>query len=294
MTRPVAWTTTAALLLLCLSSAGCRLARQWRSGPPAGGPEATALAATALPPGSEASPTAEKPTSPVTPKATKATTPEASPSAVASAAVTATAAPTATEAVALPLPGRRLPASAWHTLVKAPGLPDMSVAPDVGPNTRFAVVTGNGALNTLRSQLLQPANAWVTGIATDTVLVAALLGQRRGQGHDLTVLDVATEEGVVNIAVQLAAPGEWIGGDAVFPVHLIAIDRSALPPGPLAFHFFDADALGQADRAPAFDVALDPIDPAEDSLAQWDGLLIQTASEPAPPPAAGATPTIQP
>jgi hypothetical protein len=269
----------AAAALLAVQLAGCRALQPL---PPAGGIGGTAQAETALPPAAgltEPAPTAVD----------TVTAPTASPTAMAviSPTLAASATPTATLEVRVPLPGRRLPESAWRTLVRAPGLADMSVASALGPNSHFAVATGNGGLNTLRADLQQPANAWITGVPSTTVLVGVFLGRRRGEGHDLEIVDVAVAEDAVNLAVRLKAPGEWRGSDEVFPVHLIALDRAALPAGPINYRFLDADALGSTTQAPAFDVTLEAVDVAADSLARRDLLIIQSASE----SALTATPT---
>jgi hypothetical protein len=192
--------------------------------------------------------------------------------------VTATATTTATLPAPLPS-GTPVSARVWHTVVKAPGLPDMTPAGDLGPNTRFVVVTGNDGLNTLRADLGQPSNAWVTGVPTGTLLVAAFLGLRRGDGHDIEIVSLAVDGDTVNVAVRAVAPGEWLGGGPVFPVHLVALERAALPAGPLTFRFVDADALGSPGRMPAFDVALEPVDPGVDTVVQKDVLILQTANQ---------------
>ena len=194
------------------------------------------------------------------------------------ATVAAVATPTATARAALPLPGTRLAAASWRTVIQAPGLPDMSAGADLGPNSRFVVATGNGALNSLRAELSQPANAWVTGLPTGTLLVGAYLGLRRGDGHDLEIVDLAVEDDTVHVAVRVVAPGEWLGSQTVFPLHLVALDRAALPAGPLVFHFVDADALA-GDAPAAFDVTLAALDPDQDQLDHQEALILQAASE---------------
>lgn len=272
-----------AVVLLAVQLAGCSPLAPARRPPPAAGAGGTAPAQTALPPAAGLTEPAPTPVETATlppglPTATTAVTPT----------VAASVTPTATVAALLPLPGRRLPANAWRSLLRAPGLADMSVASALGPNSHFAVATGNGGLNTLRADLQQPANAWVTGVPSDTLLVGVFLGRRRGEGHDLEIVDVAVAGDRVNLAVRLTAPGEWRGSDEVFPVHLVALDRSALPAGPLTFHFLDADALGSPAQAPAFDMVLEPLDLGQDVLARRDILILQSASESA------ATPTPTP
>jgi hypothetical protein len=269
---PMSW------MLLALGVAGCGKMPRW--GLPLGTPMP---GATALPPAAGPAET-KAPTAEVKETATsKAATPKASATKRVTATVLAptavAATPTVTATARLPLPGLALPATAWRTLVKAPGLPDMSVATELGPNTHFAVATGNEGLNTLRADLRQPANAWVTGLPTDTLLVAVLLGWRRGEGHGVEIVDLSVEDGTVTIATRVSSPGEWRGGDELFPVHLVALDRAALPPGPVSFRFLDADAVGQADRAPAFDVDLGALDPAAGGVARQELLLIQAAAE---------------
>jgi hypothetical protein len=199
-------------------------------------------------------------------------------------AVTVT--PTATVAAALPhAPGKPLAAAAWRTLVHGPGLADMDPAPTLGPTTHFTVVANNAGLNTLRADFAQPANAWVSGIPTGTLIIGSLLGLRRGEGHDIEITDIAVDGQTVNVAVKVTAPGEWQGGGAVYPLHLVAVDRSALPSGPLTLKFVDVDTLGPGTHTPAFQAELGPFNPATDDLAMKDVLIVQTASQ----PTAGAT-----
>jgi hypothetical protein len=274
-------------LLVLAQLGGCAIRTPSRRPPPGFGAGGTAEAS----PSPEAGPTASPAASPTDGVATALPPPAASeaPTGTLTATVTApgatalpTEAPTATVEAELPLPGQRLPRSAWRTLVKAPGLPDMDPAGELGPESHFAVVTGNQGLNTLRAELRQPANAWVTGMPTDTLLIGTLLGLRRGDGHDLEVVDLAVDGGSLNVGVRLTTPGAWQGGGSFFPLHLVAVDRAALPAGPLTVRFLDASALAPGAAEPAFEVALGPVDPATDEVRRQTLLILQTASEGAP------------
>lgn len=235
-------------------------------------------AGTALPPATAAT------KAPATAAAASPAAATAMTGATASATVAAAEPPTATARAALPLPGTRLDEAGWRTVVQASGLADMGAATELGPNSHFVVATGNGALNTLRAELLQPANAWLNGLPADTVLLGAFLGLRRGDGHSIEILDLAVEDSTVHVAVRAVAPGEWLGSETVFPLHLVAVARSALPAGPLVFRFVDADALGAGETA-LFDVPLEAVQSGEDELRRQETLLLQAANEGTPEPA---------
>ena len=100
-------------------------------------------------------------------------------------------------------------------------------------------------------------------------------------------MDLAVDGDTLNVAVKLTSPGAWQGGGTVFPVHLIAVDRAALPAGPVWLAFLDAEALGRAEAEPAFAVTLDPVDPALDTVVRQNVLILQTATEPTAIPTSG-------